>query len=213
MARPRKSEYASANARLIDAFWACLEDHRLPDITISTITKNAQLNRGTFYYHFRDMDDLIARAIEVEFNSQALLPSIFDLITGAPDAAPAAELMQQRLRHLGLLIDRGCLDVLSTHIKRLVRQMWTAILCREGEDLKPETLFIIEYTTSGIIGLIANDTMRAAVQDSPDALNGFLKRNSTFLLEQIGHAQGIPRNIIVERIQATRRISRINAQR
>lgn len=93
MARPRKSEHASANAKLIDAFWACLEDHRLTDITISAITKSAELNRGTFYYHFRDIDDLTARAIEVEFNSQTLLPGIFDLIAGAPGSITAIELV------------------------------------------------------------------------------------------------------------------------
>lgn len=97
------------------------------------------------------------------------------------------------MQRLSLLIDRGGLDVLSTQIKRLVRQTWTAILCAEGESLKPETLFIIEYTTSGIIGLIANEIMRASAQTSPDALNGFLARNSAFLLEQIGNAQHHPR--------------------
>ena len=135
MARPRKSGHASANAKLIDAFWACLEDHRLADITISAITKSAELNRGTFYYHFRDIDDLTARAIEVEFNSQALLPGIFDLIAGAPGSITAIELIQQRMQRLSLLIDRGGLDVLSMQIKRLVRQTWTAILCAEGESL------------------------------------------------------------------------------
>lgn len=211
MARPRKSEHASANAKLIDAFWACLEDHRLTDITISAITKSAELNRGTFYYHFRDIDDLTARAIEVEF--QALLPGIFDLIAGAPGSITAIELVQQRMQRLSLLIDRGGLDVLSMQIKRLVRQTWTAILCAEGESLKPETLFIIEYTTSGIIGLIASETMRASAQTSPDALNGFLARNSAFLLEQIGNARGVPHNIILERIHATRRVSRLNVKR
>lgn len=117
------------------------------------------------------------------------------------------------MQRLSLLIDRGGLDVLSTQIKRLVRQTWTAILCAEGESLKPETLLIIEYTTGGIIGLIANETMRASAQTSPDALNGFLARNSAFLLEQIGNAQGVPRNIILERIHATRRVSHLNAKR
>lgn len=55
--------------------------------------------------------------------------------------------------------------------------------------------------------------MRASAQTSPDALNGFLARNSAFLLEQIGNAQGVPRNIILERIHATRRVSRLNAER
>lgn len=209
MARPRKCEHVFADEKLIDSFWACLADYRLSDITISTITRKAELNRGTFYYHFQDMDDLTARAIEREFDSQALLFSIFDLITGAPGCTPAAQLMQKRMQKLVLLVEHGGLDVLSTQVKRLVRQMWSAVLCNSGESLKPETLFIIEYTTSGIIGLIANDAMRASVQSSPDALNGFLKRNSAFLLEQIGNAQGVPRDIIIERVLATRRLSHL----
>ena len=213
MARPRKSERDAAGIRLANAFWTLLEHHRLANITVGMVAEQAELNRGTFYYHFRDIDDLTARAIEVEFNSQALLPGIFDLIAGAPGSITAIELIQQRMQRLSLLIDRGGLDVLSMQIKRLVRQTWTAILCAEGESLKPETLFIIEYTTSGIIGLIANETMRTSAQTSPDALNGFLARNSAFLLEQIGNAQGVPRNIILERIHATRRVSRLNAKR
>lgn len=207
MGRPHKNECNAADTRLIDAFWICLEAMRLQDITISIITKNAKVNRGTFYYHFRDMDELVERAIEREFRSQELLPSIFDLITGTPGSAPAVALAQQRMQHTGLLIDRGGLDVLSSQIKQLVRQMWTAVLCDEGEQLKPETLFIIEYTTSGIIGLIANNDTRESVQKNPDALNCFLKRNSAFLLEQIGNAQGLPRDIVIERIRATHRIS------
>lgn len=180
MARPRKSEHASANAKLIDAFWTCLEDHRLTDITISAITKSAELNRGTFYYHFRDIDDLTARAIEVEFNSQALLPGIFDLIAGAPGSITAIELIQQRMQRLSLLIDRGGLDVLSMQIKRLVRQTWTAILCAEGESLKPETLFVIEYTTSGIIGLIANETMARPRKPRPTRSTASLRATPRF---------------------------------
>lgn len=209
MARPRKSERDAADVRIIEAFWACLETTRLADVTVSTVTKCAGVNRGTFYYHFRDLDELLERAIEREFNSQALLPNIFDLITGALGPASATVLVQQRTQRAGLLIDRGGLDVLSTQIKRLVRQMWKAVLCDDDEQLKPETLFVIEYTTSGIIGLIANDTMRETAQASPEALNTFLRSNSLFLLAQIEHAQGIPHDIVLARVQATRRAARI----
>lgn len=209
MARPRKSDGAAADDKLIEAFWDCLGQTRLPDISISAITKRANLNRGTFYYHFHDLDELLEQAIEREFDSHQLLLSIFDLIAGTPDPASAATLVQQRTQRAGLFIDRGGLDVLSLHIKRLVRQMWTAILCDEGQQLKPETLFVIEYTTSGIIGLIANDEMRKTAQSSPEALNSFLKSNSAFLLGQIERAQGVPHEIALTRIQATRRASRI----
>ena len=209
MARPRKRDCSSAADKLIDALWTCLESNRLSGITVSTVTKCAGLNRGTFYYHFRDMDDLTAHAIEREFNANALLPSIFDLITGVPSTTPAAQLVADRMRNLSLLVDGGGMDVLSTQVKQLVRQMWTAILCNDGESLKPETTLIIEYTTNGILGILANETMRATVQQSPDAFDDFIKHNSTFLLSQIGRAQDVPLNIIVERIQATRRVSRL----
>lgn len=47
---------------LIDAFWELALEAGLDKVTISAITKQAGLNRGTFYAYFSDMPDLIAQA-------------------------------------------------------------------------------------------------------------------------------------------------------
>ena len=47
----------------------------------------------------------------------------------------------------------------------------------------------------------------------PPSAPALFARYAAFLLEQIGNAQGVPRNIILERIHATRRVSRLNAKR
>lgn len=45
--------------KLIDSFWELSGKYELKDITIGKITKQAQLNRGTFYQYFNDIYDLL----------------------------------------------------------------------------------------------------------------------------------------------------------
>jgi len=46
--------------RLIDAFWALLEEKRIEQIRIVEITELAGVHRGTFYEYFKDIYDLLA---------------------------------------------------------------------------------------------------------------------------------------------------------
>ena len=46
-------------AQIIDAFITILNTKDISKITISDITKEAKINRGTFYRHFDDKFDLI----------------------------------------------------------------------------------------------------------------------------------------------------------
>ena len=45
--------------KLIDSFWELSGKYELKDITIGKITKQAQLNRGTFYQYFNDIYDQV----------------------------------------------------------------------------------------------------------------------------------------------------------
>ena len=45
---------------LRDAIVALLEEREFDDITVNDLCERADLNRGTFYNHFRDQDDLLA---------------------------------------------------------------------------------------------------------------------------------------------------------
>ena len=84
MARPRKNQGDSAEQRIKDAFWSLLEQNDLKDITVSMITASAKCNRGTFYYHFDSLEELIDTVINEElFINSSILHFFFTLYAKA----------------------------------------------------------------------------------------------------------------------------------
>lgn len=211
MARPRKSERDAAGIRLANAFWTLLEHHRLANITVGMVAEQAELNRGTFYYHFKSMDDLVDRVIEDEIlGNGSILQNMLSLVAGSSTANGFEAFIKQDIERIALLIKQGGMDSFSIKIKCLMFGTWKAILCDEGEELSPSTRMIIEYSTSGVIGIIAYGALHGSGEVPPEFFPSFAKSNSDFLVNQIGIAQGIPRDAVLERVRATLRIAGMN---
>lgn len=211
MARPRKSERDAADIRLANAFWTLLEHHRLANITVDMIAEQAELNRGTFYYHFKSMDDLVDRVIEDEIlGNGSVLQNMLSLVAGSSTANGFEAFIKHDMERIALLIKQGGMDSFSIKIKRLMFGTWKAILCDKGEELSPSARMIIEYSTSGVIGIIAYGALHESGEVPPDFFLSFAKNNSDFLVRQIGIAQGIPRDAVLERVRATLRIAGMN---
>jgi len=211
MARPRKSERDAAGIRLANAFWTLLEHHRLANITVGMVAEQAELNRGTFYYHFKSMDDLVDRVIEDEIlGNESVMQNVFGLIAGSSTVDSLETLINRKTDRFALLINQGGMDLFSVKIKRLVFATWKAILCDEGEELSPSTRMIIEYSTSGVIGIIAYGALHGSGEVPPEFFPSFAKSNSDFLVRQIGIAQGIPHEAVLERVRTTLRIAGMN---
>lgn len=171
MARPRKSERDAAGIRLANAFWTLLEHHRLANITVGMVAEQAELNRGTFYYHFKSMDDLIDRAIEDEvLGNGSILQNMLSLVAGSSTANGFEAFIKQDIERIALLIKQGGMDSFSIKIKCLMFGTWKAILCDEGEELSPSTRMIIEYSTSGVIGIIAYGALHGSGEVPPRVL-------------------------------------------
>lgn len=171
MARPRKSERGTADIRLANAFWALLEHHRLANITVGMVAEQAELNRGTFYYHFKSMDDLIDRAIEDEvLGNGSILQNMLSLVAGSSTANGFEAFIKHDMERIALLIKQGGMDSFSIKIKCLMFGTWKAILCDEGEELSPSTRMIIEYSTSGVIGIIAYGALHGSGEVPPRVL-------------------------------------------
>ena len=66
MPRPRRdSEILPAKERLENAFWELLAERNYHKITVTDIAEDCGINRMTFYYHFRDIYDLVEWACQV----------------------------------------------------------------------------------------------------------------------------------------------------
>ena len=78
MARPRKSDRDEmATVKIENAYWSLLETERYSDITVLRVSQEAGINRNSFYYHYKDINDLAYQAFMRNADnevSRALIP-------------------------------------------------------------------------------------------------------------------------------------------
>lgn len=187
--------------RLNNAFWDLLKVHPLHEITISMITNTAQCHRGTFYYHYTDMEELLFWVIEDEFLKQGLIPKvIFNMTAGINQNDPesCSQELYQKLNRFSLLIEKGNRYEVEEKIKDLVLQLWENVLCSDGSELHEDTKLILEYASSGMIGLLSHRAQTKA-QDLFQ-LSPALKDIPAFHLSKISKAQGISESEILARL-------------
>ncbi len=204
MGRPKKnSAIPSARKRLIDAFWHLLETHQLHDITVGMVAGTAHCNRGTFYYHYADIDELLACALQEEFSGEYSLPNeIFLIVSGVNKDFLDDPTINERIARISLVMEKGGSDVVDAYIKTMVVDMWKAVLCFDGAPLAPETRIVIEYAVNGIIGVITYKAKFDRDNTTCDeALARFMRKNSLFLISRISEAQGISRKEVLSRLQ------------
>lgn len=211
MARPRRdATTVDARIRIQDAFWQLLEEHQLREITVGTITAQAQCNRGTFYYHYRDLDDLIFSVIEEGFaGEQSIARNIFRVCTGGSyrDLILASNVGIYRM---GLLLNRGGMDMVLVKVTEVVKNMWQSVLCPHGGELTSEAQAIIEFTAGGMLSILVqnNQAMSGKTPIDPGFLN-FMEKNSRRVVDNLAVAQGISKEELNARLAAINEFSRL----
>lgn len=195
MARPRKDQAEpAATERIKEAFWELLEENDLKHITVNMITQKASCNRGTFYYHFDSLDALIYAIIEEELLSAGGLPrDLFGLLNNE-ERTLRDTFLTQRIQRFGLMMKQAGQECVGIKVKTLVAKMWEAILCpNEGEELTENSRVMIEFSISGLIGVI--DYLyregRLVEEVFPAEASLYLKENARFLFLRISQAQEI----------------------
>lgn len=203
MARPPK-EQKSADLRIRNAFWKLLEAHDYKDITVGMIVDEAQCNRGSFYYHYPNIEALVDCVINEELlGNFTITQVIFSVASGFKPEDDNRERITQHIKNLWLIAERGGLDLIDPKIKSGVIRMWTSILCPNGEELNPSTYAILEYTSSGIMGLMMGLYRQGiSAEDTyyllPDKLMLDISR---FAISHISLYQNISEEEIILRLQ------------
>ena len=209
MGRPRKdSQIVDAKQRLIDSLWRLLEERRLHEVTVGMVSIDAKCNRGTFYYHYEDMDQLVKRAVELEFLApSATLNKLFGTMAAAEDHSLIEEASNSReVKRIALLIEQGGFDVAFASAIDFVLRLWKRILCAEGEEITPEARVIIEYAVCGLFGMFTSsirtrqETASSFVPKT-DPMTNFALENSRFVFAQICKAQGVSQEEAAARLR------------
>ncbi len=205
MGRPKATaERVPVDRRLANAFWMLLETHTLGEITIGMVAGAAGVNRGTFYYHFANLDDFVYRVIELELvGERALLRDIFAIAIGSDATIEGIASVEGKMRRMGLALAHGGMDAMGPKIKEVLAGMWQALLRPDGSRINPQTRAVIEYATSGVIGMLSYFASQdeGAVDVGP-GMQEFLKNSACFMLASICKAEGVPQEAVLERLAA-----------
>lgn len=214
MGRPRKDpEAQDARQRIVEAFWKLLEDCRLSELTVGAICAEAACNRGSFYYHFDDLDALVRTAVESELTDGGNVSNdVFNLATGADDDVFSRIMEGRRMRRVSLAMKRGGMDRVEAMVKKTMLGMWQTVLCPDGSDLLPETRFVIEYAVSGMLGVLAYKSRQDAAGAETPVPERFMGEAASFMLSQIGEAQGVPQDEMLLRLKMLSRFMRLSAK-
>lgn len=147
--------------QLLQAFWTLIETAPETPIKVLDLTRAAGCYRGTFYYHFADIDDFLNVAVS-EFVQIELAAVMREVLTeaivlsrtpksaqmptnGQPrtgEAAPSPRLqlansdLDRRLRRLGVLLNSSVGAQLQSKIIELIVESWRESF---GIDLKEGT--------------------------------------------------------------------------
>lgn len=203
MARPKKSATEiEARQRLKNVFWDLLEEHQLREITVGTVADRAHCNRGTFYYHFRDMDHLISSAIEdVLVNNGSIAQSIFRLTSGE-SALENLEERETEMYRMGLILKRGGTDMVMAKVLAIVEEAWETVLCPCGGPLTVRAQAIIEFNVGGMLALIASnhDSSFADKLHTYNEVRDLVRGSALFNIEQLALAQGVTLEEVLPRI-------------
>ena len=195
MARPRKDQAEpAATERIKEAFWELLEENDLKHITVNMITQKASCNRGTFYYHFDSLDALLYAIIEEQLLSAGGLPrDLFGLLSNEEKTLRDI-CLTQRIQRFGLMMKQAGHECVGPKVKTLVAKMWEEILCpNEGEELTENSRVMIEFSISGLIGVIDYLYREGKLCSDlfPKEATLYLKENARFLFVRISQAQNI----------------------
>lgn len=202
MARPRKSpDGMDARQRICDALWALLEDYELREITIGMVAATAGCNRGTFYYHFKDINDLLDAIIADDVMRPSVIAELIFRISAGDEDSVMRILSGEHMRKLSIVVNHAGIEVAFKKVFDMLVGIWSSVLCPEGGEIKPEAQAIVLYYTGGMLSMVS-----AVDPDDFENLAGdphlarFVIANATFLVEEICRAQGLPKDVAQERI-------------
>ena len=166
------------------------------------ITASAKCNRGTFYYHFDSLEELIDTVINEELFINSSIPHSFFYLICESTNPFEQDSFAIHVRRFGLMLNRAGQEQIDTRVKAVVIDMWENLLCPNNEELATETRLIMEYTISGLIGLISYLYREGFFNNGSMPKESYyrLKENSQYLVVTLSRAQNIPLQELEKRI-------------
>jgi len=201
MGRPRKADTQDqATVKIERAFWHLLETESYKEITVRRISQESGTNRNSFYYHYRDIEDLAYKAFRNNADSElsrSLLRSLLSVqsrdahhtnMPGALLPAPFDPEIIPYARRIMLCAGSGS-PFLTGMVYDLLREMWLSELGIKEELLSDTDNLRIQFIFSGLTAILGSREVRQAPQLMPVLAQTDIGRAAIDTLRKIAASQ------------------------
>lgn len=157
----RKANHTSEETKksIISSFISLYEIHEIDKISISILCENAKINRGTFYYYYKDIYDLLEQ-IENGFIND-LKSTYLSLINkdltgniGIGDIIKINRFIKRNKELIILFFDKRANKRIQNEIHDFIVQNSSVLFKEKLGDRTNEAHGVLEYFISGQIGIV-----------------------------------------------------------
>lgn len=171
MARPKKADKDEmATVKIENAFWRLLEKGSYSEITVLRISQESRTNRNSFYYHYRDIEDLAYQAFRHVSDSGAsrmLLSALLSTFQGNPAGLRESidSSVMDAAKHVMLYAGSDS-AFLKDMVSNLLKETWFEALAIREDQLTEIEKLQVRFIFAGLVATLGSD----AVQNDPDTM-------------------------------------------
>lgn len=163
MPRPRKSERDEmATVKIENAFWSLLETERYSDITVLRISQEAGTNRNSFYYHYKDIDDLAYQAFMNNASNEVSKTLVSALLSAFREGQSAPVFDMSVLPHSKriMLCARSDSPYLNQLVNDLLKTIWFDSMSIKLELLSADEKLQVCFISAGLVAVLGSQEIK-----------------------------------------------------
>ena len=144
-----------ARGKIIATFWELIAERPYGEISVLDVVRHAGVNKNTFYYHFANIDEMAAAAVEETRDTQAFAQLLASIDTLGVDAVgPDDGRLHRSFERLGLIAGSHSSPALRQLLKETIAQGWCEMF---GIDLDAASFadeVSFEFALGGALAII-----------------------------------------------------------
>ena len=163
MARPKKSDRNEmATVKIETAFWSLLETMRYSDITVLRVSQEACINRNSFYYHYKDIDDLAQKAFTNNAENEVSKTLISALVSAFQEGMPAPVFDMSILPHSKriMLCARSDSPYLNQLVNNLLKTVWFDSMSIQEEMMSEDEKLQSRFISAGLVSVLGSQEIK-----------------------------------------------------
>lgn len=163
MSRPPKTERDKmATVKIEKAFWSLLETEKYTDITVLRISQEAGINRNSFYYHYKDIDDLAYKAFMNNADNEISKTLISALLSAFQEDNKMPIIDMSILPHSKrvMICARSDSAYLNHLVSDLLKTVWFESMSIKEEDLTEDEKLQIHFISAGFVAVLGSQEIK-----------------------------------------------------